>query len=384
MKRDFSESARQELLTLVSEVENEKWCDFTDWLGDRWCDFEAWIGCLDVRDYISNVNEYHKKVIDKNNTTADDINTIFENVNGVSDQYKIRFNALLADIQSFKGTINLLAAVVAPGNGSFNPQFIGTGLKNAVNRYLETSDGLELIAGEGLTEEDIKNMDEAKLQRILNTMAAVVVDNLPDVEIGDEIEIPIGPGVSIYYKVSAEVNGTGDINLNLIAQEQKVQLKDYNYTYDFGNGLTASLDSEGNLSIEASGDNVPTVTVSGSGISVSYETEVGNNTYGYNFEYDPLTQTLVLEESVTTNVGDAGSVTSAVGVKFKENNNWKPLPAPVPVESPYTCQVPEISLPEFDVDWEVVAGVTVAVVVVGAIVLIPATGGASAAALVVV
>ena len=28
MKRDFSEAARQELLSLVSQVENEKWCDF--------------------------------------------------------------------------------------------------------------------------------------------------------------------------------------------------------------------------------------------------------------------------------------------------------------------------------------------------------------------
>lgn len=46
MKRDFSANARQELLSLVAQVENEKWCDFTDWVGDRWYDFEAWIGKL--------------------------------------------------------------------------------------------------------------------------------------------------------------------------------------------------------------------------------------------------------------------------------------------------------------------------------------------------
>ena len=41
MLRDFSDTAKQNLLNLVSEVENEKWCDLTDWFGDRWYDFES-------------------------------------------------------------------------------------------------------------------------------------------------------------------------------------------------------------------------------------------------------------------------------------------------------------------------------------------------------
>ncbi len=142
MKRDFSEAARQELLSLVSQVEDEKWCDFTDWIGDRWYDFESWIGKLDIRNYISNVNEYHKKVIDKNNATTSDINTIFENVNNVSEQYKSRFNSLLADLQEYKRIINLLATFITPNNGNFNAKFIGSGLKNAINTYLETNDEL--------------------------------------------------------------------------------------------------------------------------------------------------------------------------------------------------------------------------------------------------
>ena len=56
MERDFSEAARQELLSLVSQVENEKWCDFTDWVGDRWYDFQEWIGSLDIKNYIDNIN----------------------------------------------------------------------------------------------------------------------------------------------------------------------------------------------------------------------------------------------------------------------------------------------------------------------------------------
>ena len=384
MKRDFSEAARQELLSLVSQVENEKWCDFTDWVGDRWYDFEGWIGKLDVRDYISNVNEYHKKVIDKNNATANDINTIFENVNNVSEQYKSRFVSILADLQEYERIINLLAAVITPNNGFFNAQFIGIGLKNAINIYLETSDNLQIIASDGLTQEDIENMDESKLQRILGTYAAVILDNIPDAKIGDEIEIPIGPGVSVYYKVSGKINGSGDIDLNYIVQEQKAQLKDFDYTYDFGGGISASIDNKGNLSVETSGENIPTTTILETGMSVSYENKIGGNTYSYNFEFDVFKQEFTMEESVNTDF-EVGSVSSTVGIKYSNDSSWKPLPAPIPVESPYTCQIPD-----FNVDWEtvgnvvVIAGITYAVVkTVAAIALIPVTGGTSTVLLVV-
>ena len=80
MYRDFSEKSKIALLGMVSQVENEKISEFTDWIGDRWYDFESWIGKLDLRNYINNVNSYHKKVIDKNNATKESINTIFSKV----------------------------------------------------------------------------------------------------------------------------------------------------------------------------------------------------------------------------------------------------------------------------------------------------------------
>ena len=83
MYRDFSEKSKQNILNLVDEVENEKWCDFTDWVGDRWYDFESWIGTLNIKNYINNVNAYHKKVIDKNNTTKETVISIFDEVKSV-------------------------------------------------------------------------------------------------------------------------------------------------------------------------------------------------------------------------------------------------------------------------------------------------------------
>ncbi len=43
MYRDFSNNSKIRMLGLVTEVENDKISDFTDWVGDRWYDFESWI-----------------------------------------------------------------------------------------------------------------------------------------------------------------------------------------------------------------------------------------------------------------------------------------------------------------------------------------------------
>ena len=53
MKRDFSEAYKQKLIQMIRQNENEKWCDFTDWLGDRLLDFSDWIGLLDLYGSIS-------------------------------------------------------------------------------------------------------------------------------------------------------------------------------------------------------------------------------------------------------------------------------------------------------------------------------------------
>ena len=146
MERDFSEAARQELLSLVSQVENEKWCDFTDWVGDRWYDFQEWIGSLDIKNYIDNINEYHKKVIDKNNATIGQIEEIFEDVNQVSADYKARTDSICENINSLISVIDQLSETISPGRGLFTSGYISGNLRTAVNRYLLVSRNLHRIA----------------------------------------------------------------------------------------------------------------------------------------------------------------------------------------------------------------------------------------------
>ena len=63
MYRDFSENSKRKLLSLVSSVENEKICDFTDWIGDRWLDFQSWIGKLSIKKYINNIRQNMHKML---------------------------------------------------------------------------------------------------------------------------------------------------------------------------------------------------------------------------------------------------------------------------------------------------------------------------------
>lgn len=164
MKRDFSDSTKERLLNLVKQVENEKWCDFTDWIGDRWYDFQDWIGRLDIKRYINNINQYHKRVIDKNNTSVDAINRIFEEVNIVNVNYKGRFSFLLSDLHSYNDMLSMLSDIVTPSNGCFAVQYINSSSKR-VTLYVESSINIQKQVTEGLT----VFQDELDLQDIVTS-----------------------------------------------------------------------------------------------------------------------------------------------------------------------------------------------------------------------
>lgn len=52
MKRDFSDSAREELLELVRQVEKERKWGFLDQIGDVWKEFKVHIGWLRIDKYL--------------------------------------------------------------------------------------------------------------------------------------------------------------------------------------------------------------------------------------------------------------------------------------------------------------------------------------------
>ena len=359
MRRDFSEESKQKLLELVKEVEAEKWSALTDWFGDRWYDFEEWIGVLDIKRYLDDVSSYHKKVIDKENYAAYNIETIYQNVNADSERYQSRFAALLTALQGFRDTMEKVSAAVGPGKGYFDSKYIGTELKYAVNTYLEESRYLQTMSMDGLTEDDIIH-GGAAFQALLARFADTMLKLLPAVKIGSKLEIPIGPGTTLYYKVSGKVDGPGDGEIDLVIENQKLEFEKFKYTKELSNDVKIELDSKGKAVMKPGSQNA--TTEFGTSLGGEYERTIGANTYKYRAEFSFIKNEFVIEESVTTNL-EGGSVTSAVGIKCKgESNGWKPVPVPVPEPSPVTVQIPS-----FDVDWETVAVVAVSVVTIAAI-----------------
>ena len=182
MKRDFSEANKENLLGIVKSVENEKLCDLTDWIGDRWFDFEEFTGALDIKHYVNNVNEYHRKVIDKNNTSADKINEIFSQVHDVDNSYGPiieSYNVLNNSISSY---IQQMADLISPGNGSFASDKIANTLKEKLEANSASEEFDETIANiaeeSGLTVEEVMAYvlygkkpisDTKKAQKILET-----------------------------------------------------------------------------------------------------------------------------------------------------------------------------------------------------------------------
>lgn len=137
MYRDFSEKSKLQLLQLVSQVEDEKLCNFTDWVGDRWYDFESWIGKLNIRNYINNVNTYHRKVIDKNNTTKSAIESIFEKVKAADTQYCVNLTDKCTQLKLWEGYIKELGGIVNPANGRFTTEYITSSMDKKLEEYRE-------------------------------------------------------------------------------------------------------------------------------------------------------------------------------------------------------------------------------------------------------
>lgn len=172
MYRDFSERSRRELLSLVQQVENEKLCDFTDWVGDRWYDFESWIGQLNIKNYLNNVNEYHRKVIDKNNATQATINAIFSSVKSVDTSYMSIFSARKDQLQQWQRYIEELYQIVNPRNGKFNGIYIVAVLDKKLN------DMEEMVANEDVSDaDDVTIADAVKFEsKVLKALSKLTKD----------------------------------------------------------------------------------------------------------------------------------------------------------------------------------------------------------------
>lgn len=183
-----------------------------------------------------------------------------------------------------------------------------------------------------------------------------------------------------YYSGNADIRGNSDFDVNLIAEDQKIKFKNISYSTDSDGALSFGV--EGNtdeeVSVSVSSDRT-SFSINNSGeLEGSATMKVGKDTYTVK---DKMSlEEVSFEESIKTE-DEVGSITSTIGIKRKNDNGWTPLP--VPAVEPEPIQLPQFEAP--DINWGyVAAGVAVGVIIAGAIVLAPETGGASLVALAVV
>lgn len=319
MKRDFSESARQKLISLCEEVESEKICNFTDKIGDGWYEFEEWLGTLSIEKYLDNVNAYHKKVIDKNNATEDDINEIFENVNSVSTSYKTRFDSILSNLESYNKIINQLAETIEPSNGKFTSDYIAKDLDEAVNEYLKEQATLESIYGEGLDADDIENIDEEAVTELLAAYVSSFADSLPStsLDLCNE-ELLVTPTVKVYYKQSvSESFGDSDLKVSEELKEQQLLVKNISVSTET-DGLKLNVGSSGSISISSSdSDSTDSIGINllKGGFTGSKSVTVDGRTVKITYSFNPLTGVISAEITVSATV-DGKAVTTTTGIEI--------------------------------------------------------------------
>lgn len=272
--------------------------------------------------------------------------------------------------------ISALNSVIDPVHGKFEVKNIETSLSDVFGTYENIISVLQKLSNEGLSEEDIKNFDSdqyAMLSRVISSVTAV----LPGIGIGQEVEMPIGPGLSVYYSVEGKTDSSASVNL--IIEEQKLQLKDFNYSAEGANGLKleTEMDPEGGGSLSVGSPNSEVkINLDGS-LETGGTVTIGDSAYTVKLIWG--VHEFSYEESVTTQIGD-GEIKSTIGIKKTDGdhgNGWVPVPVPVPVYEPETVPVviPQISAPK--VDWEDAAITITAVCIVTGLVLAVPTGGSS-------
>lgn len=111
MKRDFTEATKTEFINLVQEVNESEWLKKKNPL-DNVDDLLT----FDVQFPWNTLEDYYRKMIDKNDMTVGKINEIWENVQILDATYQSRFLALNELAVAYKEKLRILCDKIKPEN----------------------------------------------------------------------------------------------------------------------------------------------------------------------------------------------------------------------------------------------------------------------------
>lgn len=140
MVRDFTEETKERLLKQIDSINKNNWCWFSDALGDALLHVGKLSGILHLDDDMSHVESYHRRVLDMNNTTKDELNKIFEKVDDIDIDYSGTFSRLAERQTTYNERLSLLSGMIKFSFSLPTASSIRTQLKD-VNNKLVAIDG---------------------------------------------------------------------------------------------------------------------------------------------------------------------------------------------------------------------------------------------------
>lgn len=235
MIRDFSNSAKKKLLEYVKDAtETTLWRKIGDRIGDAGLQIQYWFGALSISKYIDNLDAYHKKIIDKNNTTSQRIEEIFTNVKNIDTRYQGGLQQNVNFSESVINFINDLANTIDPNGGNMDMQKMNAALAASLEKIQEAKLSREKAIEDSLLGTDLDAV-ETSIDPV-NLSTGNFIYDFEDLAIDGEIPLSfhryynskdsrisvLGKSFRHNYEIYLNVNDDGEVDIIMEDGQHKV------------------------------------------------------------------------------------------------------------------------------------------------------------------
>ena len=235
MIRDFSNSAKKKLLDYVKDAtETTLWRKIGDRIGDAGLQIQYWFGALSISKYIDNLDAYHKKIIDKNNTTSQRIEEIFTNVKNIDTRYQGGLQQNVNFSESVINFINDLANTIDPNGGNMDMQKMNAALAASLEKIQEAK-----LSREKAIEDSLLGTDPDAVETSIdpvNLSTGNFIYDFEDLAIDGEIPLSfhryynskdsrisvLGKSFRHNYEIYLNVNDDGEVDIIMEDGQHKV------------------------------------------------------------------------------------------------------------------------------------------------------------------
>lgn len=235
MIRDFSNSAKKKLLEYVKDAtETTLWRKIGDRIGDAGLQIQYWFGALSISKYIDNLDAYHKKIIDKNNTTSQRIEEIFTNVKNIDTRYQGGLQQNVNFSESVINFINDLANTIDPNGGNMDMQKMNAALAASLEKIQEAK-----LSREKAIEDSLLGTDPDAVETSIdpvNLSTGNFIYDFEDLAIDGEIPLSfhryynskdsrisvLGKSFRHNYGIYLNVNDDGEVDIIMEDGQHKV------------------------------------------------------------------------------------------------------------------------------------------------------------------